>query len=203
MAAATAQLNASMVVTSPVVMEEKQMSMKLRVQSKIEASTIMKDLDALDSFTEDWPNQGNLKLTALAIHLRCEGASNECQGIIDAMEAFGMGDEGELFAEEFVAMVVRHEFATGKVNQIHSLLAGVITGCTSEEEEAELGIDEMKMRVDGIMAVFEDVKKRVEALNKLTGAMVMKWQTQTINGCIQALQGAVAQLVEAVAAPEN
>jgi hypothetical protein len=198
--AATAELNAKMEATAAMGSEAKEKSMKLLMQCKISVSNIMKDLDALDSYTEDWPKQGNLRLTASAIHLRCESASNECQGIFDVLDCYSAAEERDPFEEGFMTIVVRHEFATGKVNQITALLGGVITACTGDEEEAELGVEEMKLRVDAIMATLAEVKKCVDTMMGLCGGMVVKWQAQSINACIYALQSVVGQLAETMAA---
>jgi hypothetical protein len=178
--------------------EENERTMKFLVQSKIEANNIMRDLDALDNFTDDWPEQGNLRVTALAIHLRCEEASNQCQGIVDALEGLATAEEGASFEEDFVTMTVRQESAQGKIDQISSLLEGVITGTTSKEEQADLSVDEMKTRTQAIMESLTELKKGFEGLKVLCESIVVKWQTETLNKCILMLQEVVGKIEAAV-----
>lgn len=56
--------------------DESERARKFLVQPKIEADNLMRDFDTLDNFMNDWPEQGTLKVTAPAIHLRCEEASD-------------------------------------------------------------------------------------------------------------------------------
>lgn len=168
--------------------EEEEGMMKYLVESKVTSRTIMKDLDALDSFTEDWPHCGNLLATKLAIHIRCEQISNQCQGILDALEVFATAQEGHAFEEDFLTMLVSHEKAEGKLNQINALFPSIITASLSEDEEEELGAEQMKARVEAIGADLTEVKKSILGLKEVCGGMVVKWQTEILNKCILELQ---------------
>ena len=181
--------------------EENSPATKHFVQIKTLASNIMAGLDALDSFTDDWPDEGNLKITALAIHLRCESASNECEGIINILDTLEASEDetGTPFAQEFMTMEVRHEFAEGKLNSINALLLGAETGFPSTEAQAELGIGEMKARVGGIEEEMAEMKAGVDNLKEHVHGLVLQWQTQSINACIHALQSVVGELQVAAA----
>lgn len=185
--------------------QENDPAIKYFVQIKTLASNIMTAFDALDSFTEDWPNEGNLKITALAIHLRCESASNECQGIINTLDVLGDPENknGSPFPEEFMTMEVRYEYAQGKLNQINALLAGVETGFPSTEAQAELGIEEMKTRVGAIEQEMAEMKTDVDNFKDHVDGIVLQWQTQSINACIHTLQSVVGQLEATAAAAKK
>ena len=180
--------------------EEKNPAIKYFVQIKTLASNIMTAFDALDSFTDDWPDEGNLKNTALDIHLRCESASNECQGIINTLDALGDPENKtpSPFPEEFMTMEVRYEYAQGKLNQIKALLEGVETGFPSTEAQIELGIEEMKTRVGAIEEEIAEMKTGVDNFKGHVDGITLKWQTQSINECIHTLKSVVDKLAEEV-----
>ena len=175
------------------LLEENERTVKYLIQSKIEAKNVIRNLDALDSFTDDWREQGNLKTTALAIHLRCEEASDQGEGMINTLDGFTTAEEGTWIEGEFMALAVHHDNTQGKVDQISSLLAGVI-GSISKEEVAELGVEELKGRAQAIMASLTELKTGIGGLKELSNGVVVKWRTEMLNKCILALQEVVGQV---------
>jgi hypothetical protein len=117
---------------------------------------------------------------------------------VDALEGLATAEEGASFEEDFTTITVRHDSAQGKVDQISSLLEGVITGSTNKEEEAEIGVDEMKGRVQAITEILTELKKGIEGLKGVCKGVVVKLQTETLNACILELQKVVGMIVAAV-----